>query len=124
MARDAKYRNLDVYKEAKILVKEVYEMMRKFPSEEKYALCDQMRRSVISVPSNIAEGLGRFSVKEQLHFIEIAYGSLMEIETQLDLAVDLGYISSEDFDKIDETTIENISKMLSGMRSRRLSSNQ
>ena len=124
MARNASYRKLDIYIESKKLIKQVYELMKKFPLEEKFALCDQLRRSALSVPSNIAEGLGRYSVKEQVHFLEIAYGSLMEVETQLDLAHDLGYISAEEFDEIDNTTIENIAKMLSGMRSRRLPDNQ
>ena len=76
MATKYDYKQLDVYIESKRLVKMVYELLRKFPKEEQYALCDQLRRAVISVPSNIAEGLGRYSVKEQVHFLEIAYGSL------------------------------------------------
>ena len=120
MARNTAYRNLDVYKESKKLVLEVYALIKKFPSEERFAMCDQLRRSVTSVPSNIAEGFGRISPKEQVHFIEIAYGSLMEVETQLDIAADLAYISKTEFDNISETTIQNIAKMLSGLRSRRL----
>ena len=120
MARNTAYRNLDVYKESKRLVLEVYALIKKFPSEERFAMCDQLRRSVTSVPSNIAEGFGRISPKEQVHFIEIAYGSLMEVETQLDIAADLAYISKTEFDNISETTIQNIAKMLSGLRSRRL----
>jgi len=120
MARNAAYRNLDVYKESKKLVLEVYALIKKFPAEERFAMCDQLRRSVTSVPSNIAEGFGRISPKEQVHFIEIAYGSLMEVETQLDIAADLAYISKTEFDNISETTIQNIAKMLSGLRSRRL----
>lgn len=91
MARNTAYRNLDVYQESKKLVLEVYALIKKFPSEERFAMCDQLRRSVTSVPSNIAEGFGRISPKEQVHFIEIAYGSLMEVETQLDIAADLAY---------------------------------
>ena len=120
MARNTAYRNLDVYQESKKLVLEVYALIKKFPSEERFAMCDQLRRSVTSVPSNIAEGFGRISPKEQVHFIEIAYGSLMEVETQLDIAADLAYISKTEFDNISETTIQNIAKMLSGLRSRRL----
>lgn len=62
--------DLRVYKEAKLLVREVYSLMDKFPKYETYALSDQLRRAVVSVPSNIAEGSGRFSIKEKIHFIE------------------------------------------------------
>ena len=75
------YQKLDVYKVAKELVQQVYVLLKEYPSEEKYALCDQIRRAVISVPANIAEGMGRTSKKEQKHFLEIAYGSLMEVQT-------------------------------------------
>lgn len=87
------YKQLEVYKEAKILVRMVYKLIEKFPKQEQYALCDQLRRAVISVPSNIAEGLGRYSSKEQIHFFEIAYGSLREVDCQMDIAQDLEYIT-------------------------------
>ena len=73
------FQKLDVYKEAKELVKLVYVLLEKYPKTEMFALCDQLRRAVISVPSNIAEGMGRASSKEQVHFLGIAYGSLMEV---------------------------------------------
>ena len=76
------FRKLNVYIRAKELVREVYELIKKFPREEQYALCDQLRRAVISVPSNIAEGSGRQSAKDQMHFYTIAYGSLMEVLSQ------------------------------------------
>ncbi len=80
MTKKYNYKDLEAYKESKTLVKQVYALLKQFPREEQYALCDQLRRAVISVPSNIAEGSGRYSVKEQLHFIEIAYGlSLIHI---------------------------------------------
>ncbi len=91
------FEKLLVYQSAKRLVVEVYRLMAKFPPQEKYALCDQLRRAIVSVPSNLAEGSGRMSVKEKIHFIEIAYASLMEAYCQLDIAKDLGYISVEDF---------------------------
>ena len=72
-----------------------YSLLKHFPAEEKYALGDQMRRAVISVPSNIAEGLSRTAPKEQAHFLDIAYGSFMETDCQLDISLDLGYISRE-----------------------------
>ena len=71
------FETLDVYQKARKLVKDIYFLLEKFPSTERYALCDQIRRAAVSIPSNIAEGRGRFSVKERVHFVEIAYGSLM-----------------------------------------------
>ena len=108
--------DLRVYKEAKLLVREVYSLMDKFPKFETYALSDQLRRAVVSVPSNIAEGSGRFSIKEKIHFIEIAYGSLTETLCQLDIAHDLEYISDKEFTEVKER-IEVIGKQLSGLRS-------
>ena len=87
-----------------------------------YALCDQLRRAVISVPSNLAEGSGRYSVKEQLHFIEIAYGSLLEVECQLDIAHDIKYISDDEYLSA-ENQIGKVASLLSGLRSKRLSPN-
>jgi four helix bundle protein len=113
------YKKLDVYSIGKELVLRVYELLKKFPKEEQYALCDQLRRAVISVPSNVAEGLGRLSEKEQVRFIEIAYGSLLEVETQLDLAYDLGYITEEDLDGV-MALIDREARLLSGLRSRRM----
>ena len=113
------YKTLDVYTVAKELVIRVYALLRMFPQEEQYALCDQLRRAVISVPSNVAEGLGRTSEKEQLRFIEIAYGSLMEVETQIDIACDLHYVSPDSISEILEL-IDREARLLSGLRSRRL----
>lgn len=107
--------DLRVYKEAKLLVREVYSLMDKFPKFETYALSDQLRRAVVSVPSNIAEGSGRFSIKEKIHFIEIAYGSLTETLCQLDIAHDLGYINDKEFED-EKERIDVIGKQLSGLR--------
>ena len=107
--------DLRVYQEAKLLVKEVYLLMDKFPKWENYALSDQLRRAVISVPSNIAEGSGRVSTKEKTHFIEYAYGSLTETLCQLDIAHDLGYISDEEFVN-EKERINVIGKQLSGLK--------
>ncbi len=76
---------LEAYTSSRRLVKDVYDLTGKFPNTEKYGLSDQLRRAVISIPSNIAEGSGRSSIKEKIHFIEIAYGSLMEVYCQLQL---------------------------------------
>lgn len=94
---DFYYRKLDVYNLAKDFVIRIYQLLRKYPEYEKYALCDQLRRAVISIPSNIAEGAGRISIKERLHFYDIAYGSLTESLCQLEISKDLGYISEDEF---------------------------
>ena len=108
-------KTLDAYKEAKALVLQVYSLLKQFPKEEQYALCDQLRRAVISVPSNIAEGSGRTSAKDQAHFFEMAFGSLMEVNCQIDIAHDLGYISKDDVENI-EKHVKSISALLSGLR--------
>lgn len=108
------FEKLDVWQQARQLVVRVYKLLEKFPKEEKYALCEQLRRSVISIPSNIAEGSGRIAKKETIHFLEIAYGSLMEMYCQLQLAVDLHYITDDDFNGI-KPLILKVSKLLSGL---------
>ena len=105
------FRKLKVYTIAKELVRSVYLMVDTFPMKEKYGLTDQLRRAVISIPSNIAEGLGRSTDKDKGHFMQIAYGSLMELYAQLDIAHDLGYVSKDDFAKI-EVNIDGIDKMI------------
>jgi len=113
------YRQLDVYIEAKKLVMLVYGTLKSFPKEEQFALCDQLRRAVLSVPSNIAEGMGRRSAKDQAHFLEIAYGSLLEVQCQLEISRDLGYINNEFFESIDKK-IDRLGRLLSGLRSKRI----
>ena len=113
------YRQLDAYRKAKEFVIYVYALLKQFPKEEQYALCDQLRRAAISIPSNIAEGMGRISVKEQIHFIEIAFGSLNETMCQLELAYELNYISQEDLLASEDFTKE-ITRMLSRLRRIRL----
>ena len=110
-----RFRKLVVYKYARNYVKTIYCILEKFPKKEDFALCSQLRRSSSSIPSNIAEASGRFSQKEQVHFIEYAYGSLMETICQMEIAQDLGYINEEDMSEI-ETKAVDISKMLSGWR--------
>ena len=109
------FEKLDAWQEARKLVGNVYRLLEKFPKTENYALCDQLRRAAISVPSNIAEGTGRMAIKEQIHFLEIAFGSLMEVYCQLQLAVDLGYITEEDL-QIAKREIFTTSKLISGLR--------
>ena len=109
------FERLQVWQKGRTLVKEVYSLLDCFPNFEKYALCDQIRRAIISVPSNIAEGSGRPSYKERIHFVEIAYGSLMECYCQLVLAEDLGYIPAEHRIAL-KPKFEEVAKMLSGFR--------
>ena len=116
------FKNLDAYKESKNLVKMVYGLLRGFPREEQYALCDQLRRAVISVLSNIAEGSGRTSMKDQAHFFEMAYGSLMEVDCQMDIAHDLRYITDLELAEV-EKQVGAVASILSGLRSKCLSLN-
>ena len=89
------YRELDAWKEAMDLVEGVYEITRAFPDDERFALTSQIRKAVTSVPSNIAEGYGRSHRKEYIHHLFMARGSLMEVETQLIIAVRLDYVTRE-----------------------------
>jgi len=115
MEKSYSYKDLNVYQSSKQLVVEVYTLLKIFPVDERYALCDQLRRAAVSVPSNIAEGMSRYSNKEKVHFIEIAYGSLMEVECQMDIAKDLQYISTEQYQQL-ESSIQSTAKMISSLR--------
>jgi four helix bundle protein len=110
------FEDLNAYKYSRALVKSIYTLLDKFPYSERNALTDQLRRAVISVPSNIAEGMGRMSTKEQVHFIEISYGSLMEVLCQIQLAKDLDYISAEELSE-KKVQIQSTAKLISGLRS-------
>ncbi|PWI29412.1 four helix bundle protein [Flavobacteriaceae bacterium LYZ1037] len=107
------YTELDVWKFARALVKSVYELTKHFPNTELYSLTNQINRSVVSVPSNIAEGIGRQSDKETIQFLYIAKGSLFELETQIYLAFDLEYISEEQLNVILEQ-LTSCKKLLNG----------
>jgi four helix bundle protein len=109
------YRKLIAYQKAKEVVKCTYRLLKKFPAEERYAMCDQLRRASVSITSNIAEGVNRFSVKDKVHFIEIAFGSLMEVSSQFEIAEDLEYISTEERLNMDEI-IKEEARLLSGLR--------
>jgi len=112
---DFYYRNVDAYKLAKELTKLTYSLLFRFPEYERYALCDQIRRAAISIPSNIAEGLGRFAIRERIHFLDIAYGSLTELVCQMEIAHDNNYISDSDFNKID-TLASRVSMTIWGLK--------
>ena len=112
---DFYYRKLNVYHLSKQLVADVYRLLDLFPIKERQALSNQIQRAVISVPSNIAEGMGRFSMKERIHFIEIAFGSLTEVMCQLEIAETLHYITFEQLQE-QEKKIKEIARMLIGLK--------
>lgn len=109
------YKKLEAYKLAKEFTMFVYSLLKKFPPYEQYALCDQLRRAAISIPSNIAEGMGRMAVKERIHFLEISYASIMEVICQLDISQSLGYIDERELEDA-ETKAETLTKVMSGLR--------
>ena len=108
------YKELKVWQKSMDLVIEIYNVTKLFPKEEIYGLSSQMRRSAISIPSNIAEGYGRNSTKEYISFLHIARGSNCELQTQLLICKRLGYIID---DKIINLT-EEITRMLNSMISK------
>ena len=112
---DFYYRKLNVYHKSMQLVANVYQLSKTFPESEMFGLSNQIQRAAVSVPSNIAEGMGRFSNKERIHFLEMANGSLMEVMCQLEVALILQYISQQQFDE-QELFISETTKMLVGLR--------
>ena len=106
------HKDLEVWKKSIEMVTKIYTLTRGFPKEELYGLTSQMRRAAVSVPSNIAEGAGRNSSKELLQFLYFATGSLSELETQLIISHNLGYLNNEQKQDID-TICSDIFKMLS-----------
>ena len=109
------YKNLDAYKVAKEFTTYIYSLLKNYPAYEQYAICDQLRRAAVSVPSNIAEGMGRMAIKERLHFLDISNGSLYEVLCQLDISQTLGYISEEEIKKAEDIAT-HLSKVMSGLR--------
>ncbi len=107
------YSELDVWKASRDLVKQIYIISEGFPKNELYGLVNQIRRCSISVPSNIAEGCGRRSSKDTLQFLYISRGSLYELETQIYLALDLGFMNQDEFDTI-QNSITKCKKLLNG----------
>jgi len=106
------HHKLEAWKEARALVRTVYEATRGFPPEETYGLALQLRRSAVSIPSNVAEGAGRDGDREFLRFLSIARGSLSELETQLLIATDLGYLSAE---HRAFPLLERVSRLITGL---------
>lgn len=109
------FEGLKVWQEARLLTKLVYQFTLRLPDYEKYALENQIRRAMISVTSNIAEGSARFSYKEKIHFLEIAYGSLAEVYNQLVVGSDLDYFSFEEIESL-KPAFEFVAKLIRGLK--------
>ena len=107
------HKDLDAWKKSMDLVEKIYSLTKTFPDYEKYGLSNQIRRAIVSVPSNIAEGAARKNDKEFIQFLYIALGSLAEVETQYLIAVRLGYIIE---DSAIEKEIEEVRKPIVGLR--------
>lgn len=108
------YQDLQVWHKAHSLTLTVYEATEGFPQSETYGLTNQMRRCSVSIPSNIAEGCGRGGNKELIHFLQISLGSAFELEYQILLAHDLGFMKADTYSKLNNMIIE-VKKMLSGL---------
>ena len=109
------YRKLMAYSKACEVRRVVYRHIKHFPKEEQFALCNQLRRAAVSITSNIAEGVTRYSNKDKVHFLEISYGSLMEVMSQIEVALDEGYINDDDFNNL-ETLIADAGRLISGLQ--------
>ena len=112
--RIASYRGLDVWQLAMDIVIEIYRLTRAFPAEEKFGLTAQLRRATVSIPSNIAEGHSRLGAAEFRRFVSIARGSVAEVETQIAVAVALGFIGADEIKSL-STQLDRLSKMLFGL---------
>jgi four helix bundle protein len=108
------FRHLEVWTKGRQTVSEVYKMTCSFPKEEMFGLTSQIRRAAVSIPSNIAEGCGRGSDAELARFLQIAMGSSSELEYQILLAKDLGYLNDESYNNLSDKTIE-VKKMLTSL---------
>ena len=109
------FEKLKVWQKARLFHREVFRLTTSFPYEQNYALIPQIRRAALSVPSNISEGAGRLGSKEFVHFISIAYGSLMETMNQLILAEDMGYVTEEMMVKL-RLDVAEIARMLTALK--------
>jgi len=108
------HKDLTVWQKSMELVVEIYKISRNYPKDEVFGLVSQMRRAAISIPSNIAEGFGRSYDKETLRFLSTALGSASELETQILISIDLGYIDLDESVKI-KNQIEEVIRMLSAL---------
>jgi four helix bundle protein len=110
-----KYTELEVWKTARLFAANIYKLTATFPKEETYGLTSQIRRCAVSVPSNIAEGSGRQHPKETIQFLAIARGSLYELETQLYISFDIGFISQIQLDE-SISEVEVLGKLINGYK--------
>lgn len=108
------HEKLDVWTKAVEMVIVVYSITRSFPADERYGLTSQIRRAAVSIPANIAEGAARQSDKEFYQFLSIAQGSSSELETELLIAKNLGYLSLEDYERM-YSEINTIARMIVGL---------
>jgi len=106
------HEKLEVWKSSMSLVKAIYDITARFPVEERYGLSQQMRRAAVSIPSNIAEGAARYGSKEYAHFISIARGSLAELDTQVKIAIMLGFLPSDN--SLSELS-DKVGRLLTGL---------
>src|ERR1035437_9254865 len=109
------FEKLDVWSDARLFIVEIYKLTKTMPPDEKFGLSSQIQRASVSIASNIAEGTTRISDKEKIRFVEIAYGSLMEVYCQLCIAMDLSYITEKQLEN-QKITIDMIAKRLSGLK--------
>lgn len=111
------YRDLIVWQKSMNMVTLVYKLLKQFPDEEKFGLISQIKRSSVSIPSNIAEGYGRNYTKDYARFLQISRGSLYEMQTQLKIGVNLNFISENDLKEINSISVE-VEKMLNSLISK------
>lgn len=115
MVEEGNYKNLIVWQKSIRLVKILYQLTANFPGEEKFGLISQIRRAAVSIPSNIAEGQARRTTADYIRFVSIAEGSLAEVETQLIIAIDLGFCAESETQEIFGLLTE-VRKMLNALR--------
>ena len=108
------FRDLTVWQKSMALLTRLYRETNGFPTDEKFGLVSQIRRSAVSIPSNIAEGFGRHATNDYLRFLQISMGSLFELETQIEISRNLGYLNKDEFEILDSSCRE-IERMLSSL---------
>ncbi|OYQ36136.1 diversity-generating retroelement protein bAvd family protein [Flavobacterium cyanobacteriorum] len=111
-----KFKELEIWKQSKLFCSDIYNLTSSFPDHEKFGLTNQLRRASVSIPSNIAEGTSRSSNKEFCRFLEIALGSCYEVETQLLISYDLGFIKPESLEELN-LKINAVIKMITRFKS-------
>ena len=108
------YQNLNVWKKSMLLVKEIYLLLKEYPKEEIYALSSQIKRAAVSVPANIAEGIGRNYKKDTIQFLHISRGSLYELETLMCISQMMSYLTNDSFNGVNDN-IQECLRLLNGL---------